>query len=290
MNQIFRFIRSVVFFNIYTKVFFFLLIPIFVMFILFLGVDAKKGTFLYTVKTLFLTAIYPIQKLGLYTYDRIEYVSNLVKDKSKLIKENETLKEEIDFLRFKIVELKNKEIENSELKKLLKFIERNKEALQDFHYITGKVIGVSPDNLFDFVVINLGRKDGVDEGDIVISEGYLAGIVNQVGEFSSSVLLVSNRNFKFTVRLRKTREISFFHGLNENYGILKYVRPEQDIRVGDVVETAGFNTVPSGIPIGIVDSVSYVEGNFFKEVKVRLFFKPTKLEYVLVIVRNKNEP
>ncbi len=289
MTQFFRAVKSVVLLNIYTKLFFFVALPLFFLFVLFITVDVKKDSFLYSVKTFFLTVVYPIQKLSLSVYDRVEHFSNIVREKDKLLNENKSLKKELDFLRFKIIELKNKEIENNQLKKLLNFIESNPVIFEQFRYKTGRVIGVSPDNLFEFVVVNLGEKNGIKEGDIVVSDGYLAGIINQVGKLSSSVLLVTNRNFKITVRMRKTREISFFHGLNERYGTLKYVRPEQDIRVGDIVETAGFDENPSGIPIGIVDDVSYEEGNFFKDVRVRLFFNPTKIEYVLVISRKSDD-
>ncbi len=283
-KALFRFILS----NIYTKILFFFIIPIIFLIFIFLFVDTKKGSLIYSAKSIFLMVVYPVQKVGegIYSFSKEKF--SLLKDKSKLIKENEILKQELGYLKFKIIELKDKEIENQQLKKLLNFTKQRQDIFNELFYITGKVIGISSDNLFDFVVINVGSLDGVSEGNFVINDGYLAGILTQVSRYSSSVLLVTNKNFKTTVRLRNTREIAFFQGFNKNYGILKFVRPEQDIRVGDVVETAGFDGYPSGIPIGIVDSVDYQEGNFFKTVKVKVFLNPTKLEYVLVL-KKKDE-
>ncbi|NPA51887.1 MAG: rod shape-determining protein MreC [Aquificae bacterium] len=288
MIQFFKVVVGLLLSNIYTRILFLFIVPIFVLFLVFLSVDAKKGSFLYEVKNIFLTIVYPVQKVSSGIYSFYKDKVTLLKDKSKLIEENKLLKQELDYLRFKIIELKNKEIENEQLKKLLNFTEKNKDIFKKLYYISGKVIGISPDSLFEFVVINLGKLDGVEEGNFVISNGYLAGILNQVSRYSSSVLLVTNKNFKTTVRLRNTREIAFFQGLNKKYGVLKYVKPEQDIRVGDVVETVGFDEYPAGIPIGIVDDIVYEEGNFFKTIKVKVFLNPTKLEYVLVL-KKKDE-
>ena len=288
MIQFLRLLVGLILSNVYTRVLFLFVIPILIVFLIFLSINAEKGSFLYPVKTTFLTVIYPFQKAGAKVYTAYTDFKQYLKTKNKLIEENNILKQELDFLRLKIIELKNKEIENQQLKKLLNFTKENSEKLSGLEYITGKVIGISPDNLFNFVVIDIGENEGVKEGDLVITDGYLAGVINQVSKFSSSVLLTTNKNFKITVRLRNTREIAFFQGFDKNHGILKYVRPEQDIRVGDVVETAGLGKVPSGIPIGVVEEVSYNEGDFFKSVKVKVFLQPTKLEYILVLKEKEN--
>ena len=204
-----------------------------------------------------------------------------MESKSKLLEENEELKRKIDLLELKIVQYKNLEIENTKLKKLLNFI--NRINTQKLDYITGKVIGYSGDNWINSLIINLGSNDGIKEGDIVVADGYLAGVVSEVGLFSSTVLLTSNKNFYLTVRTKKTREIAFFQGIDINSGILKYVKPEQDIRIGDIVETAGIDGYPAGIPIGMVKEVYYEEGNFFQDIKVKLFLYPYNLEYVVVL-------
>ncbi len=285
MIQFFRILIRLILSNIYTRILFLFILPVLFLFLIFLSINAKQGSVLYSVKNVFLIVIYPVQKAGDGIYSFYKEKLSLLKEKSKLIEENKLLKQELDYLRFKIIELKNREIENQQLKELLNFTKRNEDIFNQIFYISGKVIGLSPDNIFDFVIVNIGKLDGASEGNFVTSDGYLAGILAQVSRYSSSVLLVTNKNFKTTVRLRNTREIAFFQGYSKSYGILKYVRPEQDIRVGDIVETAGFDGYPAGIPIGIVDDVVYQEGDFFKTVKVKVFLNPSKLEYVLVLKR-----
>ncbi len=206
------------------------------------------------------------------------------------MEENKQLKSELDSAKIKLIELKNLENENLKLKNLLNFIQELQDTTkQKLNFIGGKVIGYSGDNWINSIIIDVGSSSGIKEGDLVVADGYLVGIVSEVGQFSSSVLLVSNKNFKITCRTKKTREICFFQGVDNKTGKLNFVKPEQDIRIGDIIETTNLDGKPSGIPIGVVKEVSYEEGNFFKDVKIKLFLYPYSLEYVVVLTGNKKE-
>ncbi len=208
------------------------------------------------------------------------------------MEQNEQLKNELDIAKMKLIELKNYENENAELKKLLNFVqELKKSTKQNLNFVGGKVIGYSGDNWINSIIIDVGSSSNIKEGDLVVADGYLVGIVSEVGQFSSSVLLVSNKNFKITCRTKKTREVCFFQGVDNNTGRLNFVKPEQDIRIGDIIETTNLDGKPQGIPIGVVKEVSYEEGNFFKDVKIKLFLYPYSLEYVMVLIgsEEKNE-
>ena len=193
-------------------------------------------------------------------------------------------------MKIKLIELKNIENENLKLKKLLNFVdELKKSTKKDLNYVGAKVIGYSGDNWINSLIIDVGSSYGIKEGDVIIADGYLVGIVSEVGKFSSSVLLVSNKNFKITCRTKKTREVCFFQGVDNKTGKLNFVKPEQDIRIGDIIETTNLDGKPAGIPIGVVKEVSYEEGNFFKDVKIKLFLYPYSLEYVVVLTDKKEE-
>jgi rod shape-determining protein MreC len=253
-------------------------------------VDSQKSGFLSSVKGTVLTITYPIQYI---TYNVIEFVDGtitVIKDNKKLLEENKKLKSELDSVKFQLIELKNLENENLKLKELLKFIQELQEKTKkELSFVGGKVIGYSGDNWINSIIINVGKSSGIKEGDLVIADGYLVGIVSEVGQFSSSVLLVSNKNFKITCRTKKTREICFFQGVDNQTGKLNFVKPEQDIRIGDIIETTDLDGKHSGIPIGVVKEVSYEEGNFFKDVKVKLFLYPYSLEYVIVLTENREK-
>lgn len=204
------------------------------------------------------------------------------KDKKNLEQENIKLKKENEFLKLQNQRVSYLERENEVLKKAVNF-----KSYYGFDKVyIAKVVGFSPDNWVDGFFINLGKNDNIKEGDFVVSGGYLIGIVKIVGLESSEVMSINDKNFKITVRTRKTGEICFYNGLNYKKGVLKYVRPEQDIRFSDVVETTVINSKnPEGIPIGIVRKISTKEGEFFREVEVETFYYPYNLDYVLVVQR-----
>ncbi len=236
------------------------------------------------IKSIALDASYPFLKSVSEIKSFFGFLTEILSSKDSLINKNKKLQQEVELLKAQIIYLKNVENENKNLKKILHFV--NKKP--DFSFKIGKIIGYSPDSWNRFVVISLGSMDGIKKGDVVVASGYLFGEVYQVGAFSSSVILTSDKNFMISARCRKTREAVFFRGKNVKEGKLLYVKPDQDIRIGDVVETAGFESgIPEGIPIGTVKSVSYEEGDFYKNVSVSLNVNPLEIEYVVVISRKK---
>lgn len=245
------------------------------------GFVVIKGDF---IKSITLDASYPILR-SIDTFSNfVGYVEEIFSSKDNLIQEKNKLEKENELLKAQIIYLKRLERENYQLKRQLNFVDN----FPEFSFKVGKVIGYSPDNWNDFIIINMGSMDGVKQGDLVLSNGYLIGQIYQVGAYSSSVILVSDKNFKITGRCRKTREIVFFQGVNNKEGKLLYVKPQEDIRLGDIVETAGIeDNSLEGIPIGTISSISYEEGNFFKDVKVSLNINPYTLEYVVVVEKVK---
>jgi rod shape-determining protein MreC len=207
---------------------------------------------------------------------------NLIKSKYDLLNEIKKLKQENEKLKLKILTLKHLELENEKLREALYI----KSAFPDFNVLVGRVTGYSPDNFAKYVFINLGEEDGVEKGNLVVSDATLLGIIANVGKNGSEVLLISDPSFKIPARTAKTRELVFFQGMNTKYGVLKFVKPEQDIRVGDIVETTDIDgKYPAGIPIGKIAKIDYKEGKLFKDVLVKININPLRVEYVLVITR-----
>jgi len=242
--------------------------------------------FIEKVKPLSISIIAPILNGIDYLALKTDEFLALIKSKDELVKEVRLLKQENEKLKLKILTLKHLEYENLKLKEAL-YIKR---VFPDFNILVGRITGYSPDNLTKYVFINLGKDEGVEKGNLVIANANLLGIISKVGNDGSTVLLISDPSFKIPARTAKTRELVFFQGMNSKYGVLKFVKPDQDIRVGDIVETTDIdNKYPAGIPIGRIDKVSYREGQLFKDVLVKIDINPMRVEYVIVITRKKKK-
>ncbi|WP_457622201.1 rod shape-determining protein MreC [Persephonella sp.] len=260
----------------FKKLLIFIAAVLFVSVIYLILIPSSKGAVL--------TVFYPFLKVVDSLYETASSALKAVEDNYRLYKENKELKKEIERLKGEISILKHYEIENLKLSSITNF----KRKFKKYRLLTGKVIGFSPDNWSNFLIINLGKKSGIREGNLVVSDGYLLGIVYNVGAFSSSVLLVSDKNFRIPARTRKTRELVFFQGKDLKSGVLRYVKPQQDIRIGDIIETTDVGkNYPPGIPIGKIKSINYEEGDFFKNVDIKLDINPLSVEYVIVITKTE---
>lgn len=252
------------------KRFLFILIIIFVFLIL------------YGFKDFISLAVFPIEK-GISTFGnfpkKVIFCFTGKEDLEKKLYEKDI---QIQKLKLEIAYLEFLKRENEILRKYLQF-----KTEYGINRITiARVISYSPDNWIKTFKIDVGEKNGVKRGDLVVYDGSLVGMIDKVFPSFSIVLAVNDKNFKITVRTKKTGESCLYQGFDEKSGYLRYVKPDQDIRIGDVILTETISeNMPSGIPVGIVKNISQKEGEFFRNIQISLMYRYTVLDYVMVISR-----
>lgn len=236
----------------------------------------------YLLRGLFPTILLPADRLLSYTVEFSKQLYLCVSGRDDLLQQNKKLSLQLQELKLQITELEYIKKENEILREYLKF--KTDYGINKF--LIAKVVGFSANSWLSSFRIDAGQKDGVRRGDLVVYDGFLVGIVDVVYPESSVVLTVGDKNFRITVRTRKTGELCLYQGFDDRSGYLKYVRPEQDIRVGDVVMTdAVSGNIPAGIPVGMVKHISQKEGEFFRSVEISLFYRQSILDYVMVVSR-----
>jgi rod shape-determining protein MreC len=147
------------------------------------------------------------------------------------------------------------------------------------------------------IVVAVGRKDGVEVGDPVVTQRGLVGRVIRVADRSSRVVLLTD----------ELSAVSALDAATEGQGIVRRgqgprsalrldrVPKEQVIRGGDTIVTAGWRTArlsslyPRGIPIGKVTSVGQTDTYPYKQVQVEPFVDFASLDAVLVLVPRERE-
>ena len=136
--------------------------------------------------------------------------------------------------------------EYEEMQKLL-----NIEVL-DYQAIYSKVILRDIYAFYDEITIGKGSYDGVSKGDLVVNEKGVVGLVKSVNKHTSIVELLTNSNIELSVKI------------NQSYGILtsvdneiivKNVKLDDEIKVGDFVTTSGLTSVPGEILVGKVSEI-----------------------------------
>lgn len=166
-----------------------------------------------------------------------------------------------------------------------------------YRHIPGEIIGRDPDNLFSAIVINKGKRHGVEYNMPVIAfqNGVqaLAGKVVQAGLVESLVMPVFDLSSFVPARLAESR----YEGLVEGQGkrefplVMRLInkRAREDIHFGDLIITSGISggaagaVYPGGITIGRVSRILYQEYETSMEVELEPSLDFSRLEYVFVI-------
>lgn len=194
--------------------------------------------------------------------------------------QNELLKKEADFLKYKLNLAEENNLENMRLKELLAF--KNKSP---FKLIAARVIGRSADSWSSSLIIDKGRRDGIRRKMIAVSYLGLVGRVNQAQGSTSRILLINDPNIAISCLVQRSRQEGLVSGALGANLIMKYLPEASDIKVGDYIVTSGLNQVyPKGLLVGEVIQI----GKEFSGLSRFAIIKPavnlSSIEEVLIIV------
>ncbi len=178
-------------------------------------------------------------------------------DVTALKEENAALKKEIAELRAQQREAQAANDENALFRKLLKLQEKR----SDFTFVSARVLAHSESNWTSSLTLSHGTDQDIAVGDCVVSaEGYLVGVVSEVGLNWSTVLTVIDTDTELGARIFRTGEIAVAEGdfslMNEGRLKLSYLTADDEVLTGDQIVTSGLGGYyPSGLVIGTVESV-----------------------------------
>ncbi|GAB4111204.1 MAG: rod shape-determining protein MreC [Thermoflexibacter sp.] len=220
-------------------------------------------------------------QLVAYIYDIRNYFTSYValpRMNDELAQENKKLYEQVALLK--------KEIEVLEMNKA----KQNADFLSNYEYIPAKVINNSLLRTKNYLTINKGKKDGVEEGMGVVSSSGIIGKVKACTDNYSTVISLLHENIQVASRIKKNNIIC-----TTKWDLLDYreanvleIGRHVNLSVGDTIVASGFSEVyPENYPIGIVKTINYPKSNSFLEVKVRLTTDFASLGYVYVIKNKK---
>ena len=100
------------------------------------------------------------------------------------------------------------------------------------------------------------------------------------------VLLIIDQNSAVDCIIQRSRDKGIVKGLSSKLYRLDYVLKTSDVVVGDIVVTSGLGGVfQKGLPVGEVMEVADFPGELFRDVKVRPMVNFSKLEELLVVLR-----
>ncbi len=200
-------------------------------------------------------------------------------------RENELLHKRIDQLQAQERVWRQAALENERLRRLLGL--RRRVALPT---IAAEVIARDSSTWFKSIIINKGRKDGLDLNlPVLDTQGELGSVIGRVINLSphfAKVLLLIDRHSAIDVIIQRSGTRGLVVGTGANLLRLKFVTRNADIRPGDVVIASGSAGVfPKGTLVGRVRSVRRDSSGVFREWEVVPAVDFSRLEEVTIVRR-----
>jgi rod shape-determining protein MreC len=142
--------------------------------------------------------------------------------------------------------------ENRALRRLTHFVPPNSPKV-----ITGRAISNAGGPFVRSILVNVGSRQGVRRGLAAVSGTGFVGMVVEVGERHSRVLLMTDLNSQIPVVVQTTRDPGVLSGDNSDRPRLLFLPQNAHISTGDPVVTSGEGGVlPAGLQVGVITAIS----------------------------------
>ena len=226
--------------------------------------------------------IMPIQNGLTFIKNKLSGNNAFFSDLDYLKDENKKLKEKNNELEQSLRELENIKTENQTLKEYMNLAEKYKE----YKTIPGYVINKDISNYSKTMVINLGKKDGVEVNMTVIGNEGLVGHVVSVTDSTAKVQTIIDTASSVSCSMSTTKDSIVCKGTLDEKSALKamYIPTDANIIQGDSIETSGIGGIyPKGIHIGTVKKVTNTQNMTDRYALIETAVNFDKIDTVLVI-------
>jgi len=251
----------------------------------------SSGGGLHRLQSTGASVLYPFQVAADRVAQPFEDAAGWVGDVFGAKSENERLRAEVERLRQQVVQNQTAVRQNIELRRLLRY--RDGPAFpRDYVGVAARIIGRTPGQFEQQVVVAAGSDTGVALNDPVVTGDGLAGKVTRVSRRSSRVTLLTDETSAVSALDLKTNAAGIVrHGVSSGTSLVfDRVTKADVVRPGDVVITAGWRSgrlasiYPRGIPIGAVTYVGQLDTDIYKQIEVDPFVDFSSLDSVIVLV------
>lgn len=226
--------------------------------------------------------ITPIQKVTTTGMNFVRETANPVINYSKVKREQEVLRKEVEDLRSQIIMARLERDELEELRSLsyaLNYIEEK----ENYIHLAANIVSKNPGNWFDTFIIDVGEEDGIVVDSVVVASNGLVGRIFEVGGNWSKVISIIDNNSSISFQIMRNKDFKGILSGSINYDLSGYLfDPFAEIIVGDKLLTSGLGKYPKGILIGEVIEVSRSSDQLLKTIKVEPAVNFRRLNKVLV--------
>lgn len=175
--------------------------------------------------------------------------------------------------------------ENARLRNLLNL----RQQRRDFTFESAKVAQYENSNWASTLTLNRGSSSGVAVNNCVVNdEGFLVGVVTEVGLNWCTVSTVLDTQAQFGATIFRTGEAAVAMGdlslMGQGLLKLSYLTGDNTLVGGDLIQTSGLGGYyPSGLVIGTVEEVRTDDSGLTQYAVVKPKVQPRDLVEVFII-------
>ena len=201
----------------------------------------------------------------------------------RVLEENEELRRRNIELSSRVARTRSVRMQNRELKRLLRLRDTTDARLKAARIVTKDIFQQE-----NFLTLDVGRQDSVEEGMPVVHESGIVGTVMLVSEEYSRVMPFLNTDFRVpgTILPLRTEGIVRWDGEQQNRLLLEHVVKTEPVEPGQQVVTSGHSDIfPAGRRIGTVDTVEVRPGRSELLIYLRPAVSLNEIDHAFVILR-----
>lgn len=158
--------------------------------------------------------------------------------------------------------------------------------LQPFKFTIAHVINNSISRSDNYITIDKGSLDGIDQDMGVVDQNGVVGVVNLTGPHSARILSLLNKHFSLSCRIKGSDPFGSLEwdGTDYRHALLKELPKHMVFESGDTVVTSGYSsTFPENVPVGIVEGLDPNSNDNFYTLRVRLLTDFARLSTVRIV-------
>ena len=151
--------------------------------------------------------------------------------------------------------------------------------------ILANIIGREPSGLGEYILINKGEKDGIQEKFIVITAGnLLVGQVIETTKSFSKIRLILDQSSRINALIQESGLTGLIEGGNDLNLNITLLPQGENIESGQSIVTSGLAGIfPPGLLIGLVEEILSSDAQISQKAKIRPAVNFFHLDKVFVI-------
>ncbi len=211
-------------------------------------------------------------------YYFLTYPQRWYKDILSIKEQNNYLAQKNIQLQLMFSENENFRSENEHLRKMLNFSDKQPLSLLPAN-VTNRF-----SNIVQSLIIDIGSIGGIKENQPIIDMNGLIGKTISIGKFASKIQLITDKNYRVSIRVGEKKSLGLFVPTHGSFGILEGVRKSMNLSVGEIAYTSGISDIyPANIPVASVIEVNDNNKRPFQDVKVKILANVKEFNYVFIV-------